>query len=203
MHIFPQVTFLICARVCGATCDTVRLCYMEPPSSLSAQLLAESDYSRRTLEQTKPTAASPKCIRKSACLWEKHKAVQVFLGELPGLQKSEICSRINEGTIEWYGMSEIILTFKYTSQDTEIKRRATWRYPEMKARAGRSISQPLPLLVCGFCSPLSQPSVVNVCVHWGLQLAHQTHSSQGSTLPFQSPFPASRSLGSSKETGNL
>lgn len=172
-------------------------------ASLSAQLPGKSDYSQRTPEQIRPTAASQKCIRTTACLWKQHKAAQVFLGELPGSQKSEICSRIIEGTVEWYGMSEIILTFKYTTQDTEIKRRATWRYPEMKARAGRSIFQLLPLLVSGFCSPLSQPSVVNVCVHWGLQLAHQTHSSQGSTLPFQSPFPASRSLGPSKETGNL
>lgn len=118
-------------------------------ASLSAQPPGKSDYSQRTPEQIRPTAVSQKCRRKTACLWEKHKAVQVSLRELSGLQKSEICSRIIEGTVEWYGMSEIILTFKYTTQDSEIKRRATWRYPEMKARAGRSIFQLLPLLVSG------------------------------------------------------
>lgn len=55
--------------------------------------------------------------------------------------------------------------------------------------------------LCSACSPLSAgPSVMCVCVHWGLQLAHQTHSSRESTLPLQSPL---RRLGSSKETGNL
>lgn len=142
-------------------------------------------------------------IRKTACLWENAKMCRSTSGNCQGLQKSEICSRINKGTVEWYVVMEIILTFKFTMQDTEIKRRAAWRSPEMKTRASRSIFQLLQLLISAFCSLLSQPSVVNVCVHWGLQLAHQTHSSQGSVLPFQSPFLASRSPLSSKETGNL
>lgn len=80
---------------------------------------------------------------------------------------------------------------------------ATCRYREMKGRASRRIFQPLQLLIHGFCTPLCQPSVMSACVHWGLQLAHQTHSSRESTLPLQSPFLAFRSPGSSKETGNL
>lgn len=50
---------------------------------------------------------------------------------------------------------------------------------------------------------LSQPSVMCACVHWGLQLVHQTHSSRGSTPPLQYPFLILQSLRSSKETGNL
>lgn len=55
-------------------------------------------------------------------------------------------------------MSEIILTFKYTMQDSEIKRRAAWRYPEMKAKAGRSVFQPPQLLICAFLLP-AQPAL--------------------------------------------
>lgn len=57
-------------------------------------------------------------------------------------------------------------------------------------KASRSVFQPLQLLVHTFCSPLCQPSVMSACVHWGLQLAHQTHSSREATLPLQSPFLA-------------
>lgn len=41
------------------------------------------------------------------------------------------------------------------------------------------------------------------CVHWGLQLAHQTHSSRESAQPFQSPFLALQSLCSNQRDRQL
>lgn len=84
------------------------------------------------------------------------------------------------------------------------QRRAVWRHQDTKGKASRSIFQllHLPIYRFSFCSLLCKSSVMSACVHWGLQLAHQTHSIQESTLPFQSPYLSFRQ-GSSKETGNL
>lgn len=86
---FPQDTFLICAWVCGLTCDTVVLygATLNMRASLSTQPPGKSDYSQRTPEQIRPTAASQKCIRKTARLGEKHKAVQVLLGGIARFAK--------------------------------------------------------------------------------------------------------------------
>ena len=60
-------------------------------------------------------------------------------------------------------------------------------------------------------SLLCRPSVMCACVHWGLQLAHQTHSSRGrsSTTPFSLSLSPPRRCSpehrgaARKETGNL
>lgn len=176
----------------------------------------ESVYSDRECqsEQIRPTAASRKNktgkkTKKTAGLWENTEMGRTYSRELPGLR--------SQGKLKCTAplMREQLrkrMIYVRNISDTHIHKtgywnqrhqRATCRYPEMKGKASRRIFQPLQLLIHSFCSPLCQPSVMSACVHWGLQLAHQTHSSRESTLPLQSPFLAFRSPGSSKETGNL
>lgn len=97
---------------------------------------------------------------------------------------------------EWY-MSVIFLTSLYSTQDTRNQRHhgAMCRDTEMQGKASRCVFYPLLLLIRSSCSLLCWSSVMCACVHWGLQLAHQTHSSRESTLPLQSPFSGSPTPG--------
>lgn len=65
--------------------------------------------------------------------------------------------------------------------------------PEMKEKASRCIF-PATAAPHAPAPHSAGPSVMSACVHWGLQLAHQTHSSRESTPPLQSPSLAVRSL---------
>lgn len=135
----------------------------------------------------------------------KHKDGQDYSRELPGLQRQGKLRCIAQLMREQLWKRVIYVGNISHIQDPKIKRlkRATCRHPEMKVKPSRSIFQLLQLVIHRLCSPLCWPSVMSACVHWGLQLAHQTHSSRESTPPLQSPFLALRSLRSSKETGNL
>lgn len=136
--------------------------------------------------------------KKKCRLVGKHKDRQDYSWELPGLQsqeKTEMCNDINDGNgweKEWY-MSGIFLTSIQSGQDTEIKGTGEpcadiqrWR-AKLAGVFSSHTAAPHP----HFLLPaLSRPSVMSACVHWGLQLAHQTHSSRESTAPLQSPFLA-------------
>lgn len=178
------------------------------------QTPGESVYSDRECqsEHIRPTAASRKNKtgkKKNCRLVRKHRDGQDYSRELPGLRSQGklkcaallMREQLRKRMIYVRNISDIHI--HKTGYWNQRHQRATCRYPGMKGKASRRIFQPLQLLIHSLCSPLCQPSVMSACVHWGLQLAHQTHSSRESTLPLQSPFLAFRSPGSSKETGNL
>lgn len=82
-------------------------------------------------------------------------------------------------------MSEIILTFKYTMQNPEIKRRVAWRYPEMKAKAGRRIFH-LPQLLIWFCSLLCGERLCPL----GATISPSNSFQPGIRAAFPVPFPS-------------
>lgn len=100
-------------------------------------------------------------------------------------------------------MSEIILTFKYTMQDTEIKRRAR---VEISGDEGESRQEYFPAAAAHlwFLFP-AQPALCGerLCP-LGATISPSNSFQPGIRAAFPVPLsPASRSPGSSKETGNL
>lgn len=141
-----------------------------------------------------------------ACEKRENSAVKDYLGDLPGLQKFGICSRINEGRGEWYSMSEIILTFKYTTQDSEIKKESR---VEISRDEGEGWREDFPTAAAPhrwFLFPAQPASALcgeRLCP-LGATISPSRSFQPGIHAAFPVPFPQlPRSPGSSEETGNL